>query len=578
MTDMILQISGLKTYFNTESGQVKAVDGVDIAVPRGGIVGIVGESGSGKSVTGMTVMGLLPDTAEIAAGEVTFDGADLLAMSPSERQKIRGSRIGMVFQSALTGLDPSFRVGSQLVEVIRRHQDVSKAEAAAMALESLELVAMPEPQRRMRAYPHELSGGQRQRVLIAQALSCKPDLLIADEPTTALDATVQKQIVDLLVDVNRRLGTAIVIVTHDFGVVARMCQHVVVMRSGQVVEQGPVHDVLQNPGAEYTKALISAVPKFDLTLEERRVPRADRRLTELGNPDRLPRVNRFARDVNVGRDGMTPAERRTSDLPVIRVRELRKEYPIGRGKSFTAVESVDIDIERGESFGLIGESGSGKTTIGRMMLGLVDSTSGVIEFEGNDITNIGSGRDKGFRRSLRQRTQIVFQDSGSAFNRRRSVGEQIAFGMTQFGLCEPKMARERTFELLERVGMQPAHYGRYPHEFSGGQKQRLGIARALASEPEFLVLDEPTAALDVSVQAQILNLLKDLQAERRLTLLLITHNLPLVEFMCERAAVLNHGEIVETGAVDDMFQNPRHAITRTLVDAVLEPRVAPTAA
>lgn len=578
MKDMILQVRGLKTYFNTDSGQVRAVDGVDISVPRGGIVGVVGESGSGKSVTGMTVMGLLPPTAQIAGGDVLFDGTDLLAMSGSERQKLRGSRIGMVFQSAMTGLDPSFRIGSQLVEVIRRHQNVGRKEAERAALEALELVSMPEAERRMRSYPHELSGGQRQRVLIAAALACKPDLLIADEPTTALDATVQKQIVDLLVDVNRRLGTAIMIVTHDFGVVARMCEHVVVMRAGKVVEQGSVAAVLQDPQDDYTKALISAVPKFALSAEDRRVPRAERRLTELGKPERLPRVNRFARDLQVGGDGMTPAERRKADLPVIQVRELRKEFPIKRGVTFAAVKGVDLDIRRGETFGLIGESGSGKTTIGRMILGLVDSTSGSIEFEGNDITRINAGQDKGFRRRLRQRTQIVFQDSGSAFNRRRSVGDQIAFGMTQFGLCEPDVARERTYELLERVGMQPAHYARYPHEFSGGQKQRLGIARALASEPELLVLDEPTAALDVSVQAQILNLLKDLQAERRLTMLLITHNLPLVEFMCERAAVLNHGLIVESGSVDRMFTRPQHAITQKLVDAVLEPRVDVTAA
>ena len=578
MNDMILKISGLKTYFHAESGQVKAVDGVDIAVPRGGIVGVVGESGSGKSVTGMTVMGLLPNTAEIAAGEIEFDGMNLLSMPDAERQTLRGSRIGMVFQSALTGLDPSFRIGSQLIEVIRRHQTVSRREAEAAALEALELVSMPEAGRRMRSYPHELSGGQRQRVLIAAALACKPDLLIADEPTTALDATVQKQIVDLLVDVNRRLGTAIMIVTHDFGVVARMCEHVVVMRAGRVVEQGPVTSVLQDPQADYTKALISAVPKFDLSAEDRSVPRAERRLTELGKPERLPRVNRFARDIQVGSDGLTPAERRKSDLPVIRVRDLRKEFPIKRGTTFAAVKGVDLDIERGETFGLIGESGSGKTTIGRMVLGLVSSTSGSIQFEGNEITRIDTGQDKGFRRRLRQRTQIVFQDSGSAFNRRRTVGEQIAFGMTRFELCEPELARERTYELLERVGMQPRHYGRYPHEFSGGQKQRLGIARALASEPEFLVLDEPTAALDVSVQAQILNLLKDLQSERRLTMLLITHNLPLVEFMCERAAVLNHGEIVESGTVDSIFTRPQNPITRKLVDAVLEPHVATHAA
>ena len=574
MSESLLDVKDLKTHFATDTGLVRAVDGVDLSIESGGILGLVGESGSGKSVTGLSIMGLLGSKrARHAGGQILFKGQDLLELNDRQMRKLRGSEIGMVFQGALTGLDSSFKIESQLVEVIQRHQKVSKTEARRIALESLDIVAMPDPMRKIKSYPHELSGGQRQRVLIAMALACKPQLLIADEPTTALDATVQKQIVDLLVDINRKLGTAILMITHDFGVVARMCHEVAVMRHGKVVESGSVEDVLEQPKHDYTKALMRAVPRLHLERDQRSVPRAERRLFDLSMAFGDTSTKLSPSKIAAVRD-----RRQSVDFPMIRVEGLRKEYPmakkLGKGREvFVAVEGATFDIHRGETWGLIGESGSGKTTIGRMMLSLIDPTAGSILFEGNEVATLDRALDKTFQRQRRKRMQMVFQDSGSAFNPRKPVGDQIGFGLTQFDLCAKGEVRGRVLGLLERVGLDEEHFSRYAHEFSGGQKQRLGIARALASEPDFLVLDEPTAALDVSVQAQILNLLKDLQAERDLTMLLITHNLSLVEFMCERTAVLNHGVIVESGDVDEVFTSPSSDITKKLLDAVLEPDV-----
>ncbi|HVV12629.1 ABC transporter ATP-binding protein [Amycolatopsis sp.] len=526
----VLTVSGVHVDFTLPGATVHAVRGADLVVRQGEVLALVGASGSGKSVTAAAVLGLLPRTARIAGGSIRFGDTELTGLKDRQLNVFRGAGIGMIFQNPVTSLDPSFTVGSQLGDTARLHLGVSRQEARAVARDWLERVGLREADRVLRSYPHELSGGMRQRVMIALASLSGPELLIADEPTTALDATVQKQILDLLLGLAAETRTAVLLITHDFGVVSHTSTRVAVMRDGVIVEEGSTVQVLNAPEHPYTRTLIEAVP-------------------EIGR--RHPRAGRAA-------PGATP---------ILELRAVSRDFTVGgfgtgRHKSVTrAVDDVSLTVRRGEIFGLIGESGSGKSTLARLAGGLIQPTGGTVHFDGAEL---GEARD------LRRRFQYVFQDAATALNPRITAGEQIARPLRRLGKAvNRKEATEQAQHALELVGLHPGHAGRYPREFSGGQRQRVGIARAIALEPELLILDEPTSALDVSTQAAIFDLLLELKAKLGLTYVLIGHNLAIIESLCDRIGVLREGALVETFGAGELFSAERHPDTRALLEAVL---------
>ncbi|MGY6629437.1 MAG: ABC transporter ATP-binding protein [Wenzhouxiangella sp.] len=559
----LVRIDGLTVDFHTEDGRVRAVEDLSFDIPRGGTVGLVGESGSGKSVTAMTLMRLIPTPpGEISAGRIDFDGQDLLALSDRQMRQIRGKRIGMIFQEPMTSLNPVFRIGEQVAEVLRQHEGLSRRAARDRTLELLDQVGLPRPKQLIDSYPHQLSGGQKQRVMIAQAMSCEPDLLIADEPTTALDVTIQKQVLDLMGELQSKYGMSLLFITHDLGVIAEIASQVVVMYRSRKVEEGPTEALFQRAEHPYTRGLIACRPALD------------------SNPRRLLTVADF-----VGAKGETlevPAERLlpqvkrseaelAKDQPLIQVDDLQTWYPVTGGffgkvvDHVRAVDGVSLTIRRGQTFGLVGESGCGKTTLGRSLLRLAQPTGGRILFEGQDVLAAGDAE----LRALRKRMQIIFQDPYSSLNPRMTVADILLEALKEY---QPKASRaenrDAASHLLERVGLSPSHLGRYPHEFSGGQRQRIGIARALAVQPEFLVCDESVSALDVSVQAQILNLLLDLQEEFGLTYLFISHDLSVVNFIADYVGVMNQGKLVEYGTAEQIYTNPQQDYTRKLLAAI----------
>ncbi|GAA3792074.1 dipeptide ABC transporter ATP-binding protein [Amycolatopsis tucumanensis] len=528
----VLTVRDLGVDFALPGAVVHAVRGADLDVGRGEVLALVGESGSGKSVTAAAVLGLLPRTARIARGSIRFEGTELVGLKDRQLNTFRGAGIGMIFQNPVTSLDPSFTIGSQLADTARLHLRVSRAEARDVAHTWLDRVGIRDADRVLRAYPHELSGGMRQRVMIALAGLSGPRLLIADEPTTALDAAVQKQILDLVLDLAGETKTAVLLITHDFGVVSHTSCRVAVMREGVIVETGSTAQVLNAPQHPYTRTLIDAVPEIG-----RRYPRADRASS--------------------------------GGKPVLELRAVSKEFVAGgfgtgRHRSVVrAVDDVSLSVHRGEIFGLIGESGSGKSTLARLAGGLIPRTAGTVAFDGADIGDSGA-------RDLRRRFQYVFQDAATALNPRITAGEQIARPLRRLGkAASRKEATAQVHRALELVGLHPGHADRYPREFSGGQRQRVGIARAIALEPELLILDEPTSALDVSTQAAILDLLLDLKAELDLTYLFIGHNLAIIASLCDRIGVMRGGSLVETFPAGDLFAPERHPDTRALLDAVL---------
>ena len=610
----LLSVRDLHVHFVTSRGVVKAVDGVSYDVKPGEMVAIVGESGCGKSVTSLTVMRLLAKPAgRIVAGSIQFDGRDLVTLPEPEMRELRGRDVAMIFQEPMTSLNPVLPIGLQIMEPLFVHLKMDKAAARARARELLELVGIPDAERRLDMHPHEFSGGMRQRVMIAIGLACNPKLLIADEPTTALDVTIQAQILELMKDLSSRLGIAMVVITHNLGIVARYADRVNVMYAGRIVEHGTAEEVFSRPRHPYTMGLLRAVPRLDK-------PRDARLYTIEGMPPNLmnpPTGCRFAERcehridacvqyppvVDVGRNHTAachraaefeaadrghpnlrlvrnegPAARPHHDDPILNVAGLSKHFHLSRrtglfGREKVVVKAVDdvsFNVQRGETLGLVGESGCGKTTLGRLILRLEDPTKGSIQFDGRDL---GSATPSEMR-ALRQKIQVIFQDPFSSLNPRMTIGQIIAEPLSVYRL-EPnaRAVRERVAELLNQVGLYPYMAERYPHELSGGQRQRVGIARALAMKPSLIVCDEPVSALDVSIQGQIINLLEDLQERLGLTYLFIAHDLAVVRHISRRVVVMYLGRVMEIADRDELYAHPAHPYTQALLAAAPVPDV-----
>ncbi|MBD2746478.1 ABC transporter ATP-binding protein [Microvirga sp. BT688] len=562
-SEALLSVRSLSVEFGTGNGPFKAVKEVSFDVQPGKTLAVVGESGSGKSVTSLAIMRLTDYTGgRITGGQVLFrpnggEAIDLVRASDDRLREIRGNDIAMIFQEPMTSLNPVFTIGNQIAETLILHQGLNGRDARLRARDLLQKVRLPDADRLLDRYPHQLSGGMRQRVMIAMALACNPKLLIADEPTTALDVTIQAQILNIIRDLQAEMGTAVIFITHDMGVVAEMADDVVVMWKGEKVEQAPVRDVFASPQHPYTKALLSAVPRLGS-------------LTGQPLPKRTPVM---VMDGNVAKPVGGTHEQNTADYtkPVLQVEKLTTRFNVG--KTFFgrvthrvhAVEEVSFDIYPGETLALVGESGSGKSTIGRTLQQLVEPTGGTVRFDGRDMGAMSPAE----RRRLRQEIQYIFQDPFASLDPRHTVGYSIAEPIIVHGLINDRKARERrVHELLDQVGLQPQHAKRYPHEFSGGQRQRICIARALASDPKLVIADESVSALDVSIQAQIVNLLMELQERRRLSYLFITHDMAVVEKISHRVAVMYLGQIVELGSRQAIFENPQHSYTRKLLAAV----------
>ncbi|MEY9994067.1 peptide/nickel transport system ATP-binding protein [Streptomyces sp. V4I8] len=549
------------TDLTVEFGSLRAVDGLSFRLEQGAALALVGESGSGKSTVASALLGLHRGTGARVGGAIEVAGVDVREASDEGLRRLRGGKAAMVFQDPLSSLDPYYAIGDQIAEVHRAHTRVSRRAARARAVEVLDRVGIPDASRRSRSRPHEFSGGMRQRALIAMALACRPDLLIADEPTTALDVTVQAQILDLLHMLREETGMGLLLVTHDVGVAAESVDEVLVMRHGRAVEHGPVAAVLGSPAQPYTRELLSAVPRVD-------APRAVFAASEGVAEESVVGVaveSVGSADGSADGSAKAPAEvsAKVSAEVVLEAAGLRREF--GRGKrAFTAVDDVSLKIRRGETLGVVGESGSGKTTLGRMLVGLLEPTAGEVRDDGHARVGVNPA------------VQMVFQDPVSSLNPRRSVGESIADPLRARGESDEGRIRGRVQELLERVGLEAAHYDRYPHEFSGGQRQRVGIARALAADPRVIVCDEPVSALDVTTQAQVVALLGELQRELGLALVFVAHDLAVVRQVSDRVAVMRRGRIVEEGPADEVYDNPQDPYTKQLLAAVpaLDPRIA----
>ncbi|MBT9371315.1 ABC transporter ATP-binding protein [Rhizobium sp. CSW-27] len=529
----ILDARHVAVTFKVEHGQVEAVKDISFQLYRGETIAIVGESGSGKSVTARTVMGLLTKRAKVSPdAKIAFNGENILKFSSRARRALRGNRISMIFQEPMSSLNPLYTIGSQITEAIRVHSRIGKAQAEARALELLRQVQIPEPEARLKQYPHQLSGGQRQRVMIAMALSNDPDVLIADEPTTALDVTVQAQILQLIRDLQQARGMAVVLITHDLTIVRKFSDYVYVMQHGEMREHNTTTEIFANPRHPYTKTLLASEPH--------------------GSAAPLPE----------------------NAVPLLTARGVKVSFMMRHGGFFrpdlrelVAVDSLGLTLRRHETLGLVGESGSGKTTFGQSLLRLNEPAAAEIEFDGERV----DGRTRAQMRPLRARMQIVFQDPFASLNPRMTIGQIIEEGLVVNGIGRSRAERlERVQDALEAAGMPGNILSRFPHEFSGGQRQRIAIARAVALEPEFILLDEPTSALDLSVQAQIIELLRKLQDERGLSYLFISHDLKVVRALCHRVIVMQHGRIVEEGPVADVLSNPKTDYTRRLVKAAFE--------
>ena len=542
MTEPVLSVRDLNINFSTPDGDIHAVRGTNFDVGPGECLGIVGESGSGKSQSALATMGLLAENGRVT-GEINFDGEDLVTAPRSRMREICGDKISMIFQDPLTSLTPHMSVGAQMREVLALHKGLKGEAATKLCVDWLENVRIPEAARRLEQFPHELSGGMRQRVMIAIAMLCGPEMLIADEPTTALDVTVQAQVLDLMDELKRETDTSIILITHDMGVVARMCDRVVVMRKGEIVERGDINDIFYTPTHDYTKMLLEAVPRID---------RPDR-------PGRAPL-------------GAAPD---TASDPLLCVRNMTVHFPVKVGGGFfpkvkplRAVNGVDFDLHAGETLGVVGESGCGKSTLARVVLRLVPPTAGTVAWFGRDITQVSKTEMNGLRDDL----QIVFQDPLASLDPRMTIGRSIAEPLT---VHEPTLsAAEREAkvrEILPRVGLDPALINRYPHELSGGQNQRVGIARAMILNPKLVICDEAVSALDVSVQAQVVDLLIELQKEFGLAMIFISHDLSVVREISHRIMVLYLGRVVELADRAAIYEDPRHPYTRALISAVPMP-------
>ncbi len=576
----LLEVSNLVTEFRSDTYTVRAVDDVSFSVNKGRTLGIVGESGSGKSVTSLSVMRLIQDPpGRILSGQVLLhepDGSitDLLKVSEDRMRDYRGNRIAMIFQEPMTSLNPVFTCGDQIIEAIKLHQKVSTAEATKRTLHLMNEVQLPRPENMMVSYPHQLSGGQKQRVMIAMAMSCNPELLIADEPTTALDVTVQATILDLMRQLQQDRGMSMMFITHDLGVIAEIADDVIVMYRGKIVEKGPVQQIFEDPQHPYTKGLLACRPRLDKKL--RILPTVRDFMDEMPDGTIVERMHDTV-EHRVHELEFSPAEidARNASLatekPLLEVTNLEVHFPIKTGLFgkvtgyVKAVDGITFNVKPGETLGLVGESGCGKTTTGRAVLRLVEPTGGTVIFDGKDVRSLDTHDLKATRRDF----QIIFQDPYSSLNPRLSVGSAIMEVLQVHGIgANDTERRERVMYLLDKVGLLRRHFSNYPHEFSGGQRQRICIARALAVEPKLLICDESVSALDVSVQAQVLNLLVDLREEFKLTYIFISHDLSVVKFISDRIAVMNAGKIVETGTANEIYANPKDDYTRRLINAI----------
>ncbi|MEY3412588.1 MAG: transporter, ATP-binding protein [Bacteroidota bacterium] len=579
----LLDVRNLSVNFRTESGIVKSVDNVGFKLYKGETLGIVGESGSGKSVTSLSIMQLIANPpGEIVAGEIIFDhpergSIDILKLSEKEMRDIRGDDISMIFQEPMTSLNPVYTCGDQVMEAILLHQKVTKAEAKAKTIALFKTVLLPRPEEMFDAYPHQISGGQKQRVMIAMSLSCNPTIIIADEPTTALDVTVQKTILDLLRSLRDEHGTSIIFITHDLGVIAEIADKVLVMYQGKIVEQGTVFNIFANPKHPYTKGLLACRPRLDMKLKV--LPTVsdfmtrdvdgefiEKKESKYSSVGQAIMFNYTTEEEIIERQNLLKTRQ-----PHLIVKNLKTYFPVKKGifgkvvSQVKAVDDVSFEVYPGETVGLVGESGCGKTTLGRTILRLVEPTEGEIIFEGNTINNLG----KEAMRRLRKDIQIIFQDPYSSLNPRMTIGEAIMEPMRIHDVLDNDFARrKRVIELLETVNLSKSQFMRYPHEFSGGQRQRICIARALALNPKFIICDESVSALDVSVQAQVLNLLNQLKDEFNFTSIFISHDLSVVKFMSDRIIVMNKGKIEEMGYSEDIYKNPQSAYTKSLIDAI----------
>ncbi|KKJ76561.1 ABC transporter ATP-binding protein [Kiloniella litopenaei] len=556
MSKELLDIKDLVVEFPSRHGDVTAAKDVNLTVAAGEILGVVGESGAGKSTIGNAVVGLLERPGRVGGGEVFLEGEQIIGKSQAELRKIRGKRVGMIFQDPLTSLNPLETIASQLMGTIQTHLDLSDEDARARAIDLLDQVGIPDPSVRVDHYPHQFSGGMRQRVVIALALCAEPDVILADEPTTALDVSIQAQILDLLKKLVREKGVGMIIITHDMGVIAEVADRVAVMYRGVVVETGPTAKILGNPDHPYSRSLISAVPRPDVRLHRFPVVESIESAGECKELDLNTHWLGKARDFG------------KSDGPLLEVKNLDMVFKsggmLGGGKSeVRAVDNVSFDIRDGECFGIVGESGSGKSTIARLVTSIYKVAGGSINFAGTDLTKIKKRRELNVHR---RQMQMIFQDPFSSVNSRMKVRDIIAEPIRFHKLTSSEAeTRQIVDDLLDHVGLGAKAAVKFPHEFSGGQRQRISIARALATRPRFLICDEPTSALDVSIQAQILNLLKDLQEELGLTMMFISHDLPVIRQMCDRVGVMSKGKMVEIADTEELFKAPQHDYSKHLI-------------
>ena len=580
----LLEIKNLVTEFSTDGEVMKAVNDVSFTLNRGETIGIVGESGSGKSVTSLSVMRLIPSPpGKISGGEILFHKndnsvVDLVKLNEREMRAIRGNDIAMIFQEPMTSLNPVFTCGDQVMEAILLHQKVNKKEAKEKTIALFKEVQLPRPEAIFDQYPHQISGGQKQRVMIAMAMSCSPSILIADEPTTALDVTVQQTILDLMLKLQREKDMGIMFITHDLGVIAELADKVVVMYKGKIVEQGPVLEIFSNPQHPYTKGLLACRPPLDVRLKRLPIVSDFMNLDEAGNIQEIDQTVTEATEKEI----QTVAEREEAhrklyaQKPILQIKNLKTYFPLKRNffgkvtEEVKAVDDVTFDVYPGETLGLVGESGCGKTTLGRTVLRLVDPTAGEVIFKGNPLHSMTTSELTEIRKDI----QIIFQDPYSSLNPRITVGDAIMEPMQVHKLyANDKERKEKVLELLERVNMLPEHFYRYPHEFSGGQRQRICIARALALRPQFIICDESVSALDVSVQAQVLNLLNELKRDFDFTYIFISHDLSVVKFMSDRMVVMNKGVVEEMGDADQIYSNPQTEYTKKLIAAIPKGRL-----
>jgi len=563
MSQSLLDVRNLTVEFKTQEGIVRAVNNVSFSIPEGKTIGIVGESGSGKSVTSLAVMGLLQKpAASIPQGEIYFQGKDLLTFSEAEMRKIRGDQISMIFQEPMTSLNPVFKVGEQIAETLRIHRSLSKKEAWEKAIDLMNQVGIPDPTQKAHAYPHEMSGGQKQRVMIAMAIACEPKLLIADEPTTALDVTIQKQVLDLLFKLQQEYKMSMMFITHDLGVIGDIADDVVVMYRSNIVEKNHAKTIFESASHPYTKGLLACRPR--LGANPKRLLTVSDYMTEEGEEKKIDtsRLTVFDKEI---------LTRDSSSEVLLEVKNLTTSFPIKGGllgrtvDQFKAVNNVSFSLKKGQTLGLVGESGCGKTTLGRTILRLIEPSSGQIIYRGQDITKV-YGEEL---RLLRRKMQIIFQDPYSSLNPRMTIADILIepLKIHKIGKNE-KEQLEMAKYLFEKVGLKQAQLSRYPHEFSGGQRQRICIARALMLKPEFVVCDESVSALDVSIQAQVLNLLLDLQEEFGLTYIFISHDLSVVNFISDFVGVMNKGQIIEMDKASKIYQSPINDYTKTLLSAI----------